>query len=183
MLDSMKIQLTDVRERSRDFRLDGELVLEGFDDRVGEGKVRAEVHVNPAGERWYVLARVEGSFPFHCDRCGKRFEDSLEGDFSLVVLSKAVRGLDEDENEEVVLLPADSAELDLTDKIRESMLLSLPMQFVCQEDCAGLDPDSGAYLTSEPSEEATVDPRWGPLMDLKAKMEAEQDSDSEERQE
>ncbi|MBC8367634.1 DUF177 domain-containing protein [bacterium] len=179
----MKIQLTDVRDKSRDFRLDGKLVLEGFNDRVGEGEVCAYVHVNPAGERWYIGAEVEGSFSFHCDRCGKAYDDFLDGEFSLVVLSKAVRGLDEDESEDVILLSADKAELDLSAQIRESMLLALPMQFLCQEDCAGLDSQSGADLNEETSVEATVDPRWGPLMDLKEKMELEEDSGSGERQE
>jgi uncharacterized protein len=179
----MKIQLTDVRDKSRDFRLDGKLVLEGFDDRVGEGEVCAFIHVNPAGERWYLGAEVEGTFPFRCDRCGKAYDSFLVGEFSLVVLSKAVRGLDEDENEDVIMLSADRAELDLSLQIRESMLLALPMQFLCKEDCAGLDSKSGSNLNEEPSEEATVDPRWGPLMDLKEKMETEEDSGSSERQE
>lgn len=179
----MKIHLTDVREQSRDFRLEGTLVLEGFEDRVGPGQVIVQAHVNPAGERWYLSAQVEGEFPFTCDRCGAEYLDWVEGEFTLVILSKAVRGLDEDENEEVILLPADSPELDISRQVREAMLLALPMQFLCREDCAGLDPVSGADLNRESAKEQKVDPRWGPLLDLKEKMESDDSSGTEERQE
>jgi len=178
----MKIHLTDVREKSRDFRLEETLALEGFEDRVGMGTVRVQVHVNPAGERWYLSARVEGDFPFLCDRCQAEYVDRLEGEFSLVVLSKAVRGLDQDENDEVVMLPADRAELDISEQVRECMILALPMQFLCDENCAGLDPETGTDLNVESGQEEAVDPRWGPLLELKAKMESERGSGSEERQ-
>jgi uncharacterized protein len=63
------------------------------------------------------------------------------------------------------------------------MVLAAPMQFLCCEDCPGLDPDSGKKLDSESPDDVVVDPRWGALMDLKAKMESEGDSASDERQE
>jgi len=179
----MKLHLTDVRERSRDFRLEGTLVLEGFEDRVGPGEVRVDVHVNPAGERWYLSARAEGEFPFTCDRCQRQYRDKLMGDFALVILSKTVRGLDEADSDEVILLPTDSVELDLSDQVRECLILAMPMQFLCREDCAGLDPVSGEDLNLSPGVTKAVDPRWGPLLELKAKMESAEDSDSEERQE
>jgi len=178
----MKIQIRDVRERSRDFRLEGTLALEGFDNRVGRGRILARVHVNPVGERWYLSARVEGRFPFTCDRCGRPYEDELEGEFSLVVLGRAVRGLDESESEDVVLLPADNPELDLSEQVRECMLLELPIRFLCRENCPGLElePENEA---DEADERKEADPRWGPLLDLKAKLESEEKAGSEERQE
>ena len=178
---SVKILLTDIRDSSRDVRLSGRLSLPGQDDRMGEGEVEARVHVNPAGERWYLQGSVRGEFPLVCDRCRKTFTASLEGDFTLIVLSRAVRGLEEDENAEVLLLPSYSNELDLSDAVREAMLLALPMQFLCGEDCEGLDPGTGEKRETEEAPEA-VDPRWAPLLDLKDKLE-EPPASSSERQE
>ena len=36
--------------------------------------------------------------------------------------------------------------LDLTDDVREDILLSLPLKFLCQEDCRGLCPHCGQNL-------------------------------------
>ena len=177
----MKILLTDIRDSARDVRITGRLQLPGFEDRMGEGTVEVDVRVNPAGERWYLRARVWGEFNFVCDRCRSEYEDEIEGEFTLIVLSKAVRGLEEDEHEEVVLLPNDSNELDLSEKVREAMMLALPIQFLCGEECAGLDPGTGDRLKNEDSA-GEVDPRWAALLDLKDKLE-KQSASSPERQE
>ena len=174
----MKILLTDIRDGSRDIRLEGRMRLPDLDDRMGEGEVRADVHVNPAGERWYLQVRVRGEFPLVCDRCRSAYGGSVKGEFTRIVLSKAMRGLEEDENEEVVILPRDSGELDLSIPVREALILALPMRFLCSEDCAGLDPETGTKKESE-NDERDVDPRWARLLDLKEQMEKQSASPPE----
>jgi uncharacterized protein len=48
--------------------------------------------------------------------------------------------------------------------IRDAVVLSLPFQPLCDEDCLGLDPATGEKLT-EPREQdgSTIDPRWAAL--------------------
>ena len=52
------------------------------------------------------------------------------------------------ENIELYVPVADSAgeELDISEDIREEILLNLPMNLLCREDCAGLCPECGADL-------------------------------------
>ncbi len=58
--------------------------------------------------------------------------------------------------------------LDLTEAVRQYVLLAIPMKPLCCEDCAGLCPHCGHNLNlgscSCPSEE--VDPRWAALTRL-----------------
>jgi uncharacterized protein len=58
--------------------------------------------------------------------------------------------------------------IDLEPVIRDAVVLSLPFQPVCQEDCLGLCPQCGVRLLDNPGHEheAPVDPRWAALAGL-----------------
>lgn len=58
--------------------------------------------------------------------------------------------------------------LDVRQWARDSLVLALPTQVLCREDCAGLCPVCGKDLNSEPHEhEREPDPRWAKLRELK----------------
>jgi uncharacterized protein len=58
--------------------------------------------------------------------------------------------------------------VDLEPLVRDAVVLSLPFQPVCQEDCLGLCPECGVRLLDNPGHEheAPVDPRWAALVDV-----------------
>jgi uncharacterized protein len=58
--------------------------------------------------------------------------------------------------------------LDLEPLVRDAVVLSLPFQPVCQEDCPGLCPECGVRLLDNPGHEheAPVDSRWAALAGL-----------------
>lgn len=55
--------------------------------------------------------------------------------------------------------------LDLESTVRDAVVLSLPFQPVCRDDCPGLCARCGARLADEPEHrhEAEIDPRWSAL--------------------
>jgi uncharacterized protein len=62
--------------------------------------------------------------------------------------------------------------LDLSAWARDALVLSLPEQILCRDDCAGLCPVCGADLNVEPHEheEESSDPRWAVLAELKDRL-------------
>ena len=62
--------------------------------------------------------------------------------------------------------------LDLSAWARDSVVLALPDQIVCREDCAGLCPECGKNLNEEPHthEDEHGDPRWSALEGLKDRL-------------
>ena len=64
--------------------------------------------------------------------------------------------------------------VDLEPLVRDAVVLSLPFQPVCQEDCLGLCPQCGVRLLDNPGHEheAPIDPRWAALAGLDALTEA-----------
>jgi uncharacterized protein len=50
------------------------------------------------------------------------------------------------------------------------VVLSLPFQPVCREDCPGLDPETGEKLADNPDRKPreVLDPRWSALEGLRS---------------
>jgi uncharacterized protein len=69
--------------------------------------------------------------------------------------------------------------VDLEPLVRDAVVLSLPFQPVCQEDCLGLCPVCGVRLLDNPGHEheAPVDPRWAALVGLDQLGDASNDVD------
>jgi len=166
----MKLLLNDIREQRKDFHFRSAVRLEGMGDRAGEGEAELWVTVDSAGQRWSVSGRVEAQFPFRCDRCNRPFAGRLAGEFRLLVLAAAVGGIDAETADDIVLLPAGSQELDLTAPLLEALWLDLPIQLSCAS--AGAGPCPGAPAAESIAQDEP-DPRWGPLAELKRRLETE----------
>ena len=65
----------------------------------------------------------------------------------------------------------DVEELDITEEIREELMVAIPMNFTCQDDCKGLCPVCGVNLNKQKCKcniEAIEEPSvWDALDDLK----------------
>lgn len=65
------------------------------------------------------------------------------------------------------LFQVDRDRLDLEPALRDAVVLALPVRPLCQEDCAGLCPQCGVRLDSDPDHgHDETDPRWAALRDL-----------------
>ena len=59
--------------------------------------------------------------------------------------------------------------LDLTEAVRQYVIINLPMKPLCRRDCAGLCASCGVNLNDHQCGcSAGVDSRWGPLQELLA---------------
>jgi len=62
-------------------------------------------------------------------------------------------------------------EMDITEDVRAEMLVELPMNLLCSEECRGLCPHCGANLNHDNcncnNDEDDADNRWGALDNLK----------------
>ncbi len=116
-----------------------------------------------------VLARlrVEGRLAQECRRCLEPVSVHVEERFDLLFRDAAEAG--EDGDDESRLFPGTATELDLTEAIREEMILSQSPFALCRPGCLGLCPRCGVNLNDEvcqcSSEEE--DPRWDALRTLK----------------
>ena len=99
-----------------------------------------------------------------CVRCLDPIHREVEADFQELYLYDDQDVIDEDDD--VSKLEGDL--LDLEPLLRDAVVLELPLQPVCVDDCPGLCPECGARLADDPdhTHEDAIDPRWAALADL-----------------
>jgi uncharacterized protein len=119
--------------------------------------VELALTVTNAGDFLWAVGEVKAAARFACSRCLKEFTQDLQGRFEekYRLHSEAVA----EEGEEI---PVAADELDFTDHVVESLILSLPMKPLCAEDCLGLCPNCGRDLNVEKCicPEESGDPRF-----------------------
>ena len=87
------------------------------------GGVRYRLNAQVFGTELLVRGRLEQDFDLVCSRCGKDFDDTVKvEDFTM--------SYEIDEK---------SPEVDLTEDVRESIILTLPTYPVCSEACPGIE--------------------------------------------
>jgi uncharacterized protein len=135
-----------------------------------------EAEIWNAGDRLLVRASLSGEALLPCSRCLTRFALPLETEFEEEFIEgqpgykAAVEDDDEAEDESgrnVSYFTGD--EIDLNDTLRDNILLELPMQPLCRDDCAGLCPSCGTNLNEGPCscvEAKQVDSRFAALQQL-----------------
>ncbi len=127
--------------------------------------LEVRLEAQQAGPDVVVRGRVAGTFGRECRRCLEPVDVPM--DEELGRLYREGDDLAEDEGDDIVSLPS-GRELDVTDAVRETVLLAVPKFVYCREECRGLCPRCGTNL-NESSCECTVeeaDDRWGPLRRL-----------------
>jgi len=97
-----------------------------------------------------------------CVRCLTEISDQLEVD----VQELFVHPESEADDDEASRLEGDL--IDLEPLLRDEVVLDLPFQPLCREDCAGLCVECGANLNDDPdhAHEPRNDPRWDALRAL-----------------
>lgn len=97
-----------------------------------------------------------------CGRCLVPISLDVEVDLQELF----VHGVGSPDDDETSRLDGDL--LDLEPVLRDQVVLDLPFQPICREDCLGLCIECGARLNDDPehSHDDQIDPRWGGLTGL-----------------
>ena len=123
--------------------LEGEVDAVDLDEEFVKpfGGVRYRLFAQLLGKELLVKGRLEQDFDLVCSRCGKDFDTTVKAEDFLVSIE-----IDEK-----------APEVDLTDEVRECIILNLPTYPVCDEACPGI----------ERKIEIPRDNRWSALDGLK----------------
>lgn len=124
-----------------------------------------EVAVELQYHRDRILVKLETSATAEltCDRTLKPYEQPVEGQYGLLFGPPEMVGQEGEEFEEVRPLTPSDQEIDLTDVVRDTLLLSLPQRRVAPgAEEEPIDREFGAPEDDEP-----IDPRWSELEKLK----------------
>ncbi len=163
--DAMKLDLDRVEKRSN-FSFERTFELPTPDGGAAECAAAAEVAVTRSVNRYTIEARVKGIVRVECNRCLEPFELPLETSVTVIVNRGEASPPVEDEVDDVVSVPlSGEASFDLFPRVRESLILEMPIKLLCREDCKGVCVKCGANLNAGECgcDARTGDPRWGAL--------------------
>ncbi|MEV8034063.1 DUF177 domain-containing protein [Streptomyces sp. NPDC002742] len=126
-----------------------------------------------------VTGTARASAKGECVRCLEPLEQVLAADFQEMFSypdaddrsRPKAEPVDDAEDDEDTLFLEDGL-FDLEPVLRDAVVLALPMQPVCQDDCPGLCSECGARLADDPEHHHdAVDIRWAALQGLAGSLE------------
>jgi len=110
----------------------GIIDIEG-DDAVFDGPIDVDVFARLTGDTLLVKGTINARPRLRCSRCLEYYEHTLScPDY---MFTTTVR---------------DGDIIDLTESIREDIIIALPLKPLCSEDCKGLCPECGGSLNKGP---------------------------------
>ena len=150
---------------------------------VPEGApVELELRLESVMEGVLVTGTARAQAEGECVRCLEPLQLDVEADFQEMFSYPdaddrgrhhhgAEPGDDAEDDEDRLFL--EDGLFDLEPVLRDAVVLALPMQPVCQEDCPGLCAECGARLADDPDHHHdAVDIRWAALQGLAGSLES-----------
>jgi uncharacterized protein len=160
-------------EDKEDFTFRGEFRIETEEGGTVQCRVGVKGTAARRGGRLYLEASVESWTELECSRCLENFELRLDTGFDLVFHHEGRTQVPDSVEEEDFILLTGTIErrYDIFPRVRESILLELPIRSLCRTDCKGLCSNCGENLNSSncSCSKEKIDPRWNVLKKLLSK--------------
>ena len=132
---------------------------------VPKGVLDIDLRIESVAEGVLATGEFETFAEGDCIRCLDPIKIKLSKNFQELYAYKADSELDENEEEQLLM---DGDYIDLEAPIRDAIVLSLPINPVCDEECEGLCPGCGVKWSELPQGHAheAIDARWSSLNGL-----------------
>ena len=162
----MKIQVGGMSEGVHQYR------FQVTASELGLGKdfpddVNVEATLDKTGSQIFLNAGIRTVASFECDRCVTQFEAALSSSYKLYyVWDRAEVG--RFDPSEFQVIPAGLNVIDISEDVRQTILLSVPLKLLCRDGCKGLCPHCGknSNETSCSCTDKVIDTRWEKLRSL-----------------
>jgi uncharacterized metal-binding protein YceD (DUF177 family) len=122
--------------------------------------VELKLDVDKQDQIFYLQGEITCTGVFICGLGMEKFEDTIKGAFELI-LTYNPKHLDDNESDEIILLPGRQTEFDLYPYIHDTLLLAIPISHICGPDC-----EAGQTLRKSLESKAKPDERWAKLKDM-----------------
>jgi uncharacterized protein len=170
----MIIDLITIKDSPHEF--DVSLAPEEINLESDEARLKNAVKVKGKLTKHIAQTDVEGTISaeleIECTRCLEKIDKELEFAFeaAFVTPENFTESREAELNaSDLTVSVIEGNEIDLAELVREQILLNLPEQVFCREDCKGLCEKCGANrnLIDCNCNEKEIDPRWAALKNLK----------------
>jgi uncharacterized protein len=132
------------------------------------GRVDLDVLCESVLEGVLVTGTVTAQAQGECVRCLEEVHLPVDVTFQelYVYPERSAAAVQAGDSEDGLALVVDDV-VDLATPVRDAIVLALPFQPLCREDCPGLCPECGVQLAGQAGHHHdTVDPRWSALEEV-----------------
>ncbi|WAX77726.1 YceD family protein [Streptomyces sp. KMM 9044] len=164
---------------TRSIEAPGDLGIQGVIGVPEGAPVELGLRLESVMEGVLVTGTARATAEGECVRCLEPLERELVAEYQEMFSYhdaddrgrvKAEPGDDAEDNEDRLFI--EDGMFDLETVLRDAVVLALPMQPVCQDDCPGLCSECGARLADDPDHHHdAVDIRWAALQGLAGSLE------------
>ena len=166
----MKVDIRQIAAEPRVFHLSE--TAEELDIAIAGAKFPFPVEVDFTGTMFgdEIICQVDirAEAEVECSRCLEIFNLPIDSRLQYVVqmLDPVPETSNDDDDFEII--PKAQSELDISQRVRESIILAIPIKPLCSDDCRGLCPMCGADLNENPCDcvPDKTDERWDVLKKL-----------------
>ena len=171
---SGKIQTFSFEKRIKDFPVLEKINAAG--DCIFVDPLDIRLGAKRLGEMVAVEGRAAAVVRMTCNRCLVEFETTLQPGFNLTYTHQHTDDIEPTEDQDVELqtekiglIPFAGEEIHLLEDVQSEIVMAIPMQPVCSENCQGLCPRCGVNRNEAACkcENRPGDPRFAVLQDLK----------------
>jgi len=161
----MNVAILDLHEGINEF--DGEVPAENYKlTEAGSfsGPLCLKIFVDKLDDLFRFKISISADVQSPCDRCLEPFLSKID------VMIEQIYHLGSDDlgSDEIIVLPQNSKEIDISDAIEEAIVLNRQIKQLCQGDCKGLCSNCGINLNQKNCDchLGNVDPRLEKLKSL-----------------
>lgn len=141
--------------------------FEGMDySEIQHGDVSVDLDIEKSELMMTLSFNIEGAVRVPCDRCADEFDIAIESNQEFFVKFGSEPA---EESDDVIVVPADQHDLDISSLIYEFIILSIPIHRVHPEGECNPEVLQMLIQEEEPTTEVEdeTDPRWSALKGLK----------------
>jgi len=169
----MKLELRKVKPEGTDFHFTE--TAEEMEISVPGVKfpepIEVDLSATQSGDEVFCQGDIFCNLEVECSRCLEVYDVSINTQFQFVVQMIDMNGDGEDagdEDDDYELIPKSQSSLDISQRVRDAILLNISLKPLCSEDCQGLCLMCGVNLNESDCEclPDKSDERWDELKNL-----------------
>lgn len=131
-----------------------------IDARPATGGLRLTGHLTPAGDDYLLRGELAGDLETPCARCLEPalIHVDVPMTMTFVAAGNEEVDVDDEEDDDPDMVTFKGGEIDLSDELRDAIVLAIPFNPLCDEACRGLCPLCGGNRNLVPCTHAAATP-------------------------
>jgi uncharacterized protein len=144
--NAIKIRVSQLPNGQHEYHFSVKTADIGLDKNFSEN-AEINARVGKTNRQIYINADVQAQGVFQCDRCLDDFEQKISSTYNMLYSYNEVES-NRYPAEEVQCISPDTVYIDLTEDVRQTILLAVPLKLLCKDNCLGLCAHCGVNLNS-----------------------------------